>query len=186
LSDLPQRRVAGYHDIRMDGMVDLVMRAKSASILDIGCNRGLVGFEFANNGAALVHGCDIYEPGIRTAREIFADMRSVQSRFECVDLTVAGALQTAFGDQRYDIVLMLATYHKLKRIMGMTAQEQLMREIGNRTIKYFAWRGTSKDHKENMDEIKRIDKYYEQDFKRIHHSTISETLGAAAIWRRNP
>ena len=43
-----QRRVAGWHDIRMDGMTDLVCRAKGASVLDIGCNRGLVSFEFGS------------------------------------------------------------------------------------------------------------------------------------------
>jgi SAM-dependent methyltransferase len=184
LSKMPQRRVAGYHDIRMDGMVDLIMRARGASVLDIGCNRGLVGFEFAVNGAALVHGCDIYEAGIATAREVFADLRSVKSQFECIDLTIPGALQEAFGDQKYDIVLMLATYHKLKRIMSTTAIEELMCDIGNRTLRYFAWRGTSKDIKENVGEIKRIDKYYEQDFKRIHRSGISEALGECAIWQR--
>lgn len=60
------RRVAGYHDIRLDGMLDLVIRARGASVMDVGCNRGLVGFEMANNGATLVHGCDNFAEGIDT------------------------------------------------------------------------------------------------------------------------
>jgi len=81
----------------MDGMVDLVMRAKDKSVFDIGCNRGLVGFEFANNGASIVHGCDIYEEGIKTAREVFADIRSTESRFEVVDLTNGSKALNVFG-----------------------------------------------------------------------------------------
>src|SRR5476651_846781 len=99
-----KRRVAGYHDLRLDGISDLTFRANDASVLDVGCNRGLVSFEFANNGAARVHGCDYYEEGVRTAREIFADLVSVESKFEVVDLTGgAKALTAAFGNAKYDI-----------------------------------------------------------------------------------
>jgi hypothetical protein len=141
-SHVIMRRVAGYHDLRMDGISDLVLRARGASVMDIGCNRGLVGFEFANNGAALVHGCDNYEPGIATARELFADLRSVRSQFEVVDLTKRDALKV-FGEQAYDLMLMLATYHKLKRIMDPPALTRLIGELAALTVKYFAWRGTS-------------------------------------------
>ena len=68
----------GYHDIRLDGLTDLLLRARDASVLDLGCNRGLVGFEFANNGAQLVHGIDIYKEGIWTARQLFADLRNCE------------------------------------------------------------------------------------------------------------
>ena len=183
MTEMPQRRVGGSHDIRMDGMCDLIMRAKGASVLDIGCNRGLVAFEFANNGATKVHGCDNYEAGIRTAREIFADLRNCKSKFECVDLTSPNAMQNAFGDQKYQIVLMLATYHKLKRIMGASQLAMLMADIANRTVKYFAWRGTSRDKESNDAELATLDKALHE-FKRIHYSEISEELGAAAIWQR--
>jgi ribosomal protein L11 methylase PrmA len=68
-------------------MTDLVLRAKGKSVFDIGCNRGMVGYQFAEQGAAVVHGCDNYEMGIQTAREVFADLRFVEGRFEVVDLT---------------------------------------------------------------------------------------------------
>lgn len=176
------RRVAGYHDMRLDGISDLVNRARFASILDIGCNRGLVGFEFANNGAGIVHGCDNYQPGIQTARELFCDLRSVKARFEVVDLTDGpDALQAAFGIdylERYDIVLMLATYHKLKRIMSVDALNKLMRHFGKRTGKYFGWRGYA-------EEIPLLDAVLDDvGLKRIHTSEISESLGPAAIWAR--
>jgi 2-polyprenyl-3-methyl-5-hydroxy-6-metoxy-1,4-benzoquinol methylase len=109
-----QRRVAGEHDFRVDGMADLLHRARGASVFDIGCNRGMVGFEFARNGAAKVHGCDIFDVGINTAREVFADLRSVDARFEVVDLTGGPKALGAFSGETYDITLCLATYHTLK------------------------------------------------------------------------
>jgi ribosomal protein L11 methylase PrmA len=181
-----QRRVAGYHDIRMDGMTDLVCRAKGASVLDIGCNRGLVGFEFANNGAALVHGCDFYEDGLEVARHLFKDLRNCESKFINIDLT--GGIEPfkeAFGHKPYDIILLLATYHKIKREMSHEALSGLMKHLGKRTTKYFAWRGTSEKEAENLDEMARLDKdLLEGGLVRVHTSTISEYLGLCAIWRK--
>lgn len=178
-----QRRVVGYHDIRLDGIHDLVLRARGASVLDIGCNRGLVGFEMANNGAILVHGCDNYGKGIETARELFADLRNVESRFEICDLTIGAAALEPFGT--YDITLLLATYHKIKRAMPDHRLSGLMKEIGKRTVKYFGWRGTADQHEANDKEITDLDR----DLKdigliRIHTSYIATELGVAAIWAR--
>jgi len=178
-----QRRVAGYHDIRLDGMLDLTIRAKGASVMDLGCNRGLVAFEMANNGARLVHGCDNYAPGIETARQLFADLRGVESQFEVVDLARGMPALKVFGGVRYDIVLMLATYHKLKRIMDPGILDALMTGLGERTVKWFGWRATSDKPLENHEEMKVLDKQLAP-LKRIHTSHISKTLGVAAIWER--
>jgi SAM-dependent methyltransferase len=181
-----QRRVAGYHDIRMDGMTDLVLRAKDSVVLDIGCNRGLVAFEFANNGARVVHGCDNYAEGIATARHLFADLRNVRSHFEVVDLTKGGKVFDVFGKGiEYDIVLMLATLHKLRRVMEPAPLSGLMCHIATITRGFFAWRGTSIDPKENEQEIEILDRDLKTSgLGRIHTSYISRELGAAAIWER--
>jgi SAM-dependent methyltransferase len=179
------RRVAGFHDIRLDGISDLVVRARGATVLDIGCNRGLVGFELANNGAVRVHGCDSYVKGIETARELFADLRSVQSQFEVVDLTKGPESLEPFGKRPYDITLLLATYHKIKRVMPAPILSDLIRHIGSRTTKYFAWRGTSHQYAENEQEMSSISgDLATQGLKRIHTSYISDSLGVAAIWAR--
>jgi hypothetical protein len=180
-----QRRVVGVHDYRLDGLTDLLVRARGAAVLDMGCNRGMVGREFADNGATLIHGCDNYVRGIETAREIFADIRSVESRFEVNDLTDGAASLNVFGEQRYDMTLMLATYHKLKRAMPDYRLSGLMKEIGKRTNRYFAWRGTADQHAANEAELKAIDKdLAEIGLKRIHTSYIADELGVAAIWAR--
>lgn len=177
------RRVQGYHDLRMDGITDLVLRARDAAVLDIGCNRGLVAFEMANNGARLCHGCDSFVEGIECARQIFADLRNVESRFEVVDLARGPAALNVFASQRYDITLMLATYHKLKRVMALGVLSGLMAEIAGRTNRYFGWRATSDKPGENDEEMKQLDRDL-RDFRRIHTSYISEQLGVAAIWER--
>lgn len=180
-----QRRVAGYHDVRMDGMSDLVLRARGMRVFDLGCNRGMVGFEFAVNGAAVVHGCDLYEEGIRVAREVFADLRFVETRFEVADLGEGPSALAAFGAQRYDLTLCLATYHKLKRIMPPDRLSELVRHLGKWTKTYFAWRGTSDKPAENDEEITALDHdLRDVGLVRIHTSYISAELGVAAIWGR--
>jgi 2-polyprenyl-3-methyl-5-hydroxy-6-metoxy-1,4-benzoquinol methylase len=175
-----QRRVAGYHDIRLDGLTDLVLRAKGASVLDIGCNRGLVGFEMANNGARMVHGCDIDADCINVARGVFADLRAVESRFEVVDLTK----EIPFPKQHYDIVLMIATYHKLKRVMKPDALSDLVRNLASRTDKFFGWRGNGDDGEANA-EMARLDiDLKAAGLTRVHTSNLSLTLGLAAIWAK--
>lgn len=181
-----QRRVAGYHDVRMDGMSDLLLRARGWSVFDIGCNRGAVGFEFASNGAKVVHGCDIYDKGIEAAREWFADLRAVDSRFEVVDLTGGPASLKPFWARKYDLVLCLATYHKLKRVMAADELSALMQHFGRMAKGYFAWRGTSDKPDENEEEMAALDRDLgDAGMKRIHTSYISAELGVAAIWARS-
>lgn len=180
-----ERRVAGFHDVRMDGMTDLVVRARGASVFDVGCNRGLVGFEMANNGAKMVHGCDNYALGILTAKELFADLRAVESQFEVVDLSKGTAALRPFGNLSYDIVLMLATHHKIARMMTPQALSELMKNLGRRTIKYFGWRATSTQRDQNDSEMASLDRDLGAvDMKRVHTSYISAELGLCAIWAR--
>lgn len=173
-----RRRVTGHHDLRLDGIGDLLFRARDASVLDVGCNRGMAGYEFACNGAALVHGCDSYEPGIRVAREVFADVGNVQSRFEVLDLKGGpAAIKAAFGDDYadYDIVLLLAIHHKLKRIMS---PRELLLDLASRTRRYIGWRGYAEEVAE-LDPI-----FAERGLKRIQYSEISQSICPAAIWAR--
>lgn len=181
-----QRRVAGEHDIRLDGMQDLYTRVRGASVFDIGCNRGMVSLDMAKNGAKMVHGCDIYEEGIQVARHVFADIRFANSKFEVVDLTGGpDAMKAAFGDQRYDIILMLATYHKLKRAMSEADMTRLVEYFGEITKRYFGWRATSDKPEENEEEMKALDRDLGAvGLQRIHTSYISTQLEVAAIWER--
>jgi hypothetical protein len=184
-----QRRVAGNHDFRLDGISDLLLRCRGHSVFDIGCNRGAVGLEFAANGATTIHGCDNYAAGINVARELFADIRSVQSQFEVVDLVHGPSALKVFGPRFYDFTLCLATYHKLKRLPHFKEKPEelsdLVKYFGKQTKAYFAWRATSDKPKENDEEIVALDRDLGSvGMVRIHTSYISDELGVAAIWRR--
>lgn len=180
------RRVAGYHDIRLDGLQDILSRAAGKSVFDIGCNRGHVGWDLANAGATLVHGCDHFAEGIETARQNFADRRNVESQFECADLSKGPRVLNVFGARRYDIVLMLATYHKLKRVMSESALIELMEHFAGRTAGWFLWRGTSEKANDNELEILAIDRVFRRKgLKQMHRSGFSLTLGVAVAWRRD-
>lgn len=180
-----QRRVAGQHDFRLDGMRDLLWRSPGKAVIDIGCNRGMVAADFAHHGATVVHGCDIYEPGIVTAREIFADMRFVQSQFEVVDLTGGPASMNVFRGAAYDITVMLATLHKLKRIMPSDRLAALIKHLAGRTREHFAWRATSDKPHENEDEMVLLDSVLSSTgMLRSHTSYLSRELGVCAIWSR--
>lgn len=178
------RRVAGYHDLRLDGLTDLLLRARGISVLDVGCNRGLVGFEFVQNGAVRVDGVDNHEPSIAFARELFMDNRGIDADFEVADLTKGAAAFQAFGDRKWDMVLFLATYHKLRRIMSPADLTALVRFLGSRTVTYFAWRGTDK-REENDAELRDLDRDLgAEKLRRVHTSYLSKQIGAAAIWER--
>jgi ribosomal protein L11 methylase PrmA len=177
-----QRRVAGYHNVRLDGVGDILTRARDASVFDIGCSLGQVSHDFVLNGANKVHGCDIDPLCISVAKHWFHNFRAIESKFEVVDLAQGPSALDGFD--KYDIVVMLATYHKLRRVMDEKLLSALMDNIADRTLKYFVWRGTSEKAHENEYEINLLDKNFTGKLKRIHTSTLSLQLGVAAIWAR--
>lgn len=174
----PVRRVRGIHDIRFDGLSDLLLRAHGASVLDVGCNRGHIGYEFAVNGARLIHGFDVHAPSIHVARGWFAEL-DVISKFEVVDLTRGSAEITKhFGPEGYDIVLFIGVQHKLKRVMQPEALAELIEHLGRRAIKYLAWNGYADDF-DAMDKILAPAKVF-----CVHTSEMTMQGRLAAVWKR--
>lgn len=175
----PVRRVVGIHEIRWDGLSDLLLRAHGASVFDVGMNRGHVAWDFAMNGARMCHGCDIYGGGVQCARMWFAEHPHVESKFEVVDLRGGvAAVTAAFGDQRYDIVLLIGVQHKLKKVMGPPEMRALIAHLGERALTYFGWNGYYDDlplTDEALDDV---------GLKRIHTSELAFPGRPAAIWKR--
>jgi 2-polyprenyl-3-methyl-5-hydroxy-6-metoxy-1,4-benzoquinol methylase len=175
-----RRTISGTHEDRLCGLRDLLVCARGMTVLDIGMNHGLIGFELARFGAALVHGCDVHAPSVDAAREIFAEL-ATPSRFEIIDLTGgAVALESAFGNdyrQRYDIVLFLGIYHKLKEQTSMSIIADLVRHLMTRTARYFVIRTPM------IDELDAI--VTSKDFRKVHYSALSTVVGPLAIWQRD-
>lgn len=186
----PGRRVVGKHSARLNGLTDLFKRADGASVLDLGCNRGMQLYEMYQHGARLVHGIDLAPDAIETARAVFADEMGVQSQFEVGDLTQGSAALIPFGHGDYDIIMMIAVYHKLKRepskpyktlgAQGMTKHElsEFMRHLGRRTTHYFAFKAPNFDDFDQIDEDMGA-----AGLRRVHTSEMCE-IGPTGIWRR--
>lgn len=166
-----QRRAINYSGFRLDGLTDLYSRARDATIFDVGCNRGAVCDDLVYHGAKIVHGCDNFETGVKVANERFADVRSVTAKFEVVDLTGGlEAIRKAFGKELlvYDIMIMLAVYHKLRRVMPLEKLLFLVEGLAKHTGRFFAWRG-SRDELPEMEPV-----LLERGFRRVHYSEICE------------
>jgi cyclopropane fatty-acyl-phospholipid synthase-like methyltransferase len=129
---------------RLDGLTDLLAYAPMARVLDIGCHRGLVGYEFVKLGAVLVHGCDLDPEAIKCARYLFYDV-DAQSEFHVKNLADPDALDWCLPN--YDIVLLLGMYHKLKRVMPTDRLEQLIEALAVKST-LFAWNGAAEEHAE--------------------------------------
>jgi SAM-dependent methyltransferase len=174
-----QRRVKGVSEIRFDGLSDLLLRAQACSVFDVGCNKGHVGWDFAMNGARIVHGCDIDGPSIQCARMWFIEHPHLESKFEVVDLTKGpSAVSKAFADRTYDIVLLIGVQHKLQRLMAESALAELMTHLGNRAVKYFGWNG----YYENL--ALADNALSAAGLNRIHTSEMAFPGRPAAIWKR--
>jgi SAM-dependent methyltransferase len=180
-----QRRIINFSAFRLDGLADLLPRAKRSvpgnSVFDIGCNRGAVCYDFVLAGAGLVHGCDngMEADGTKvvdTANKWFADIRSVDARFEHVDLSGGpAAVSKAFGKHyrdKYDFVLMLAVYHKLRRVMPLEKLLDLVDHFAQHTGKFFVWRGGDDQRAEFEPVLTR------RNFKLVHYSSICEVVMA--------
>lgn len=172
----PQRRVAGLHDIRFDGLSDLLLRARGCSVIDIGCNRGHVAYDFAMNGARLVHGCDIDASSIQAARIWFSELLHCRSQFEVVNLERGRSALDVFGPEGYDIVLFIGVVHKLKRVMKDDALRDLLAEFSRRTITYFGWNGYTEDLSMMDDMLVGL--------TRVHTSELALPGRPSAIWKR--
>jgi len=176
------RTVYGFHGDRLAGLRDLFQYARGLSVLDIAMNHGLVSLELARRGVSLVHGCDYHEPGVLAARAIFDEFR-IPSRFEVVDLTGGPeALQAAFGADylpRYDIVLFLGIYHKLKDQTSDAVIERLVRHLAARAARYFVVRASSSAL---LDELAPM--LSDAGMSKVHFSALSRVVGPLEIWQR--
>ena len=189
-----QRRAINFSAFRLDGLCDLCPRMPGASVFDVGCNYGDVSDDCAFYGARVVHGCDNFKDGVFVANARLSGNRAVEARFEVVDL-IGGtaAIKQAFGEsyrKEYDFMLMLAVYHKLRRVMKLDDLLYLVDHLAHHTGKFFVWRGSAEEKAEFEPVL------LKRNFRLVHYSTISEAKNSyteanasvvpqpAAIWSR--
>ncbi len=135
--------ISGEAKDRPAGLRPLLERANGKSILDIGTFNGLIPYEFAKNDPRIIHGIDFFEQGIKAARTIFDDC-NLESEFFIYDLSLGkDRFKADFKGkllESYDIVLLLAIYHKLARQMPEKELDELMNYLISLSDQYIAAR----------------------------------------------
>jgi 2-polyprenyl-3-methyl-5-hydroxy-6-metoxy-1,4-benzoquinol methylase len=106
------KRFSGSWDLRLTGLFDCGVDFAGKTVLDVGCNIGIVAYEVSKRAPAFIHGIDNYRGALRIARAIFRAV-TLESRFDRVDLRNETQLQKILRPS-YDIVLLLETYHAVR------------------------------------------------------------------------
>lgn len=171
--------VAGDQFQRLAGLEPVLALAPGTSVLDVGCHRGLVAYEFARRGATLIHGVDIYQPGLDAAREIFADV-PVSNCFQTLDLA-AGRQQVEAGladvsPDGYDIVLMLAIVQHLSRQMERADLRDLLDFFLHKTRQHLVLRMPGHD---------RIERFIlDRGFRHVYFNALDRVLAPVVVYSR--
>jgi 2-polyprenyl-3-methyl-5-hydroxy-6-metoxy-1,4-benzoquinol methylase len=108
---------------RLVGLFDCGIDYAGRSVLDLGCNIGIVAYEVSKRGPRLIHGIDVDRESIVTAQRIFR-AAPVHSRFEQIDAGDVHRLRSAL-EPSYDIVLFLSVYLHLPEYARKSVLETL-------------------------------------------------------------
>lgn len=147
---------------------------KKFTVLDIGCAEGLIGIEFAKQGAKQVLGLEVVPSRVEAATE-FARRAGVGKRcsFTQIDLTQK-KLAYATG-QFWDVVLALAITHKFADPIGFTMDSAFL------ASKYYVTRLPAPVFRDPRSDMKKVDtvKILERGFtelKRAYNSKNEVTM----------
>lgn len=129
---------------RLDGFEWLLDYAEGVDVLDLGCNRGLIGYEFAMRGAAFIRGIDSSERAVETACALFEDVNCL-CQFEVMDLTRPEVLEI---DNLFTVVVLSGVLHKLRRVWRSDdLAERFLRWAGDRVTAggWFVFNGAEEE-----------------------------------------
>ena len=102
---------------QMTGLDQLWPRVKGKTVLDLGCAEGAIAMRCIDEGAMLVHGYEHRNDAVQAFNRLAHGTRAVAYCFD---------LNTWPFQGRYDVILMLAILHKLRK-----PADQLMRFLAS-------------------------------------------------------
>jgi len=132
----------GDWQTRNQALFELTVDYRGKTILDAGCNLGIVGYEISKQGPSFYHGLDIYAPALRVARAIFSGV-SVEHQFDRVDLGDERELEAVLKPA-YDVVIFLAVFGHIANKYGDGAAERTIRTLAGRCRSTFVTTGTGR------------------------------------------
>lgn len=103
---------------------------KDFRVFEPGCNCGGLLFNFADFYDAEIHGADIYEPAIKSAKKLdFAN----KAHFECADVIQSGYLKK-FSDRYFDVVFVSSHFTHIMHISGVENYVNELKRISSAII----------------------------------------------------
>jgi SAM-dependent methyltransferase len=125
-----EKRFAGTWEDRIADLFDAGIDFRGRTVLDVGCNMGIVAYEVSKKSPETIHGLDVYKPAIRIARRIFSGV-PIKHRFDVVDICDERKLRSCLSPS-YDIVLLLSVWHHLRDRNGVQAADRAASQIAMR------------------------------------------------------
>lgn len=123
---------------RIGDLFNCGVEFRGRTVLDAGCNMGLLAYEIAKHEPKFIQGIDHGKDYVRVARMIFLGV-DIESRFDQVDMTRDRAL-TAVLLPDYDVVIFLAVYPHIRKARGVEAAERTLRTLLSRCREDFVIR----------------------------------------------
>ena len=124
-------KFGGDWPYRLEGLFQSGVEFSGKTILDAGCNVGIVAYEIAKHGPASIHGVDYFPEFITTARNIFHGYRALPHRFDVLDLTKPRRVEKTLS-ANYDIIVFLAVWRHIYERHGAVVAEQVAVTLANR------------------------------------------------------
>ena len=141
-----RKRYSGTISDHLSGVFDFDLDYAGKSILDVGCNIGMIAYEISKSRPKSIQGIDNFRPAIDTAQRIFMGI-DTESEFHDVDLTNHRALHHILKPH-YDIVLYLSVWHQLKLSKGQQKADEITRELASRCEEHLLARVPLENEKE--------------------------------------
>ena len=115
---------------RLEDLLACEVDYRGKTVLDAGCNIGILAYEIAKLGPSFVHAIDGSQPELDAARVI---LRSVEipTRVDLVDLADDAQLRAVL-DPAYDIVQLLAVYQHVHKARGDAAARRMLATLAER------------------------------------------------------
>lgn len=151
----PSQLLQGDPEDRLHGLECALSRAKSRTLLDVGCHDGTVAKAFAKNGCCLIDGVDLSPAAVEAARSKLAS-EEASSMFEQADLAQGVEhLEEKLRRSQYSIVCYLGVHHHLHGQMEPAAILALEQALFDKAEELFVLRVSRRYIDELSDRVRR-------------------------------
>ena len=138
----------GTWAIRMQGLSDLPVEFAGATVLDVGCNMGIIGYEICKRKPAFFHGVEAMLIHSFVAKMVFQGVEA-ENRIDRFDITKENMRRKKLLET-YDIILYLAVHQHLRKQVGAVEACKVAIDLFSRCRGSLVFRGP------HLDEISEI------------------------------